>query len=314
MRDPTTRQADHHRPTRTRISRAALLALLTVLLGAIGVIAAPAAFAQETGAVVVPADAQAGLVVADGDGGTLVQGTAETVIAFTGDVTVAGTVRGTAIALDGRVRVLPGGRVEGDAYSSVQPVVEPGGVVTGATGLVDVRNALEVAGNAIGFVWWVATMLALLALGALLTRTLPRVFDRTVATGTAEVRRVAVTGLLLAIGLPLLAIVLAITVVGIPVALAVVLMLVPLYALGQIAAAWIIGVLVLRRRDRRLLAFFTGFALLQVVSLVPVLGMVTGLASAFGLGALAVIAWRASRTTPEAPTPTPTPTTRPLAV
>jgi hypothetical protein len=302
-------QADRRRSTQARISRAALLALLIVLLGAIGVIAAPAAFAQETGAVVVPAEAKAGLVVV-ADGGTLVQGTAETVIALKGDVTVAGIVRGTAIALDGRVRVLSGGRVEGDAYSSAQPVVESGGVVTGTTGLTDFRHVLEVAGNAIGFLWWVAMTLVLFAFGALLTQTLPRVFDLTVSTGTTEVRRVALTGLLLAIGLPALALVLAVTVVGIPLALAVILMLVPLFALGEIAAAWIIGVMVLRRRDRRLLALVIGVALLQVVALVPVLGMVTGLASAFGLGALAVIAWRASRTTPEAPTPTP----RPLAV
>jgi hypothetical protein len=293
------------RPTRRR---AALLALLAVMLAVIGVATTPAAaLAQETGTVIVPANANAGLVVAGGD--TLVQGTAETVVALTGDVTVAGTVRGAAIAVDGRVRVLPGGRVEGDAYSSSQPVVEAGGVVTGVTDRIDARRAIELTDRSVGLLWWVATTIALLALGTLLTMALPRVFDLTIATGTAEVGRAAITGLLLAIGLPALAIFLAITVVGIPLALAVILMLVPLYALGQLAAAWVVGAVVQRRRGHRVLALVTGVWLLQILAAVPALGVLSGLAAAYGLGALAVVTWRAARAAATSATPPPVLTT-----
>jgi hypothetical protein len=281
---------------------------MAVLLAVIGLVTTPsAALAQETGTVIVPAGSHAGLVVAGGD--TLVQGTTETVVALTGDVTVAGTVRGVAIAVDGQVRVLPGGRVEGDAYSSSQPMVEAGGVVTGVTDRIDARRAIELTDRSVGLLWWVATTIALLALGTLLTMALPRVFDLTVATGTAEVGPAAITGLLLAIGLPVLAIFLAITVVGIPLALAVILLLVPLYVLGQLAAAWIVGVLVQRRRDRRVLALITGVWLLQIVSAVPVLGVLSGLASAYGLGALAIVTWRGARTAAKSATTPPALTT-----
>jgi hypothetical protein len=278
--------------------------LLVVLLAVLAIVVTPvAALAQdETAAVVVPAGSDASLVVvADGD--ALVRGSADTVIALSGDVIVAGTVRGTVLATDGQVRVRPGGRVQGDVYSSVTPTVEPGGVVTGAVDTVDVGRILNDAGRVLGTLWWLATTIALLALGALLTWALPRVFDLTVATGTGQPGPAALTALVVALGVPALIVLLAVTVVGIPLALALILMLLPLYLLGQIAASWIIGVLVLRRADRRLLAFVVGLVLLQVVALVPVLGVVSALAVLYGLGALAVTAWRSSRATPGASVP-----------
>ena len=78
--------------------------------------------------------------------------------------------------------------------------------------------------------------------------------------------------------------------------------LVPIYALGYVAGAWLLGRRILKPAASRFAAFLVGWAILRVVALIPIAGGLAWLvATVFGLGALIVAAWRARRPHPAAP-------------
>jgi len=111
-------------------------------------------------------------------------------------------------------------------------------------------------------------------------------------------------GLGLFFGLPVVAIVLVITLVGIPLGLAVLLALLPLSALGYTTSAWLLGRGAVRPPQGRMRAFLVGWGILRVVALVPWLNWLTWFAAtAFGLGVLTVAIWRARGTAPAASAP-----------
>jgi hypothetical protein len=280
--------------------RQVLLGLAMVMLTVAGV--APPALAQagDGNGTVVPRGARVGNVVV-GEGDAIVLGQAGTVVALNGNVLVSGTVTGSAVATNGQVRVLSGGRVAGGAYSSVAPAVDQGGTVQGRVATVDGGAALSRAGNLLQIVWWIAATLALLAFGAAITRMLPGAMDATVETGTRQIGPSAITGVVTAVVLAFLIILFIITVVGLPLAVALFLIAVPLYLLGMFAAAWIFGTLIIRRRERRMLAFVVGIIVLQVVAIIPILGILVPLATIYGMGALLITAWRNVRRPAPAP-------------
>lgn len=101
-------------------------------------------------------------------------------------------------------------------------------------------------------------------------------------------------GLLAFFGLPILAIIALLTVVGIPLGLGLLAALGLIYALGYSASAWILGRSILRAPAAWIVAFLVGWGILRVVALVSILGeLVWFVAVVFGLGALAVAIWRA---------------------
>ncbi len=72
-----------------------------------------------------------------------------------------------------------------------------------------------------------------------------------------------------------------------------------LYSLGYVVAALALGRAMVKEPRSAYLAFLAGFAVLRLVGLVPALGgVVTFLATAFGLGALTIAAGRAARRDP----------------
>jgi hypothetical protein len=86
----------------------------------------------------------------------------------------------------------------------------------------------------------------------------------------------------------------AATVVGIPLAGLLLLAVLPLYALGYVTSAWILGRRVLSGPRGRFVPLLVGLLILRVIALIPFLGGLTGVcATAFGLGALGLAAWRA---------------------
>ncbi len=94
------------------------------------------------------------------------------------------------------------------------------------------------------------------------------------------------------------------TVIGIPLGLVGLLSLALLYSLGYVVAALALGRVLVKEPKSVYLAFLAGFAILRLVGLVPLGGLVTFLAAAFGLGALAMAGWRAARREPtQAPSP-----------
>jgi hypothetical protein len=101
-------------------------------------------------------------------------------------------------------------------------------------------------------------------------------------------------GLLLFFGLPILAVIALVTVVGIPLGLGLLAALLLIYALGYSATAWILGRSIVRGPTAWVVAFLAGWAILRVAALIPILGgLVWFAAVVVGLGALAVAIWRA---------------------
>ena len=155
---------------------------------------------------------------------------------------------------------------------------------------------------------WLAFTISSLALGLALVRSRrapPTPPSRPPATGPAR-RSDGASALFL--GLPVLAIVAVLTLVGIPFGLLVLLSMLPLYALGYVASAYAFG-RALASSSGRFAAFLAGWAILRVVAFIPVLGALVWVgATVFGLGVLTVALWR-SRGGPVTPVGAPPPAT-----
>jgi hypothetical protein len=98
------------------------------------------------------------------------------------------------------------------------------------------------------------------------------------------------------VGVPILAVVALVTLVGIPFGIALLLAMLPLLAVGYVTGAWLLGRRLLAAPRSRFLAFLAGIAIVRLLALVPFLGGIVWLAATVvGLGALIVAAWRAGR-------------------
>lgn len=258
-----------------------------------------------TGRAEVGADEELETVVIF-DGPAVIEGTVSgEVVAFNGDVRVTGSVDGEVVSLNGRVTVADGGRVGGDVVSQREAVVEPGATVGGEVRRFDP----EVFDNWFGVVsrlaWWLAVSVSALVLGLLLAWLTPRLVDATSTASRTATGAVIGWGLAALIGGPIVAVVLMVTLVGIPLGLYLLVTLGVVSILGYTASAWLLGRLVVRQPRSAVLAFLAGLAVLRVLALVPFLGgLVWFGAAVFGTGALAVSAWRArAATTPVAAMP-----------
>jgi hypothetical protein len=90
-----------------------------------------------------------------------------------------------------------------------------------------------------------------------------------------------------------------VTLVGLPLALAILLALLPLAAVAYVVAAWALGARLVKAPRSRFLAFLAGLAVLRALALVPVLGVLVGLAAGiFGLGLIGAAIGAARGPTP----------------
>jgi len=141
-----------------------------------------------------------------------------------------------------------------------------------------------------------------LVIGLVLLWLVGRGANRIVEAGRTGIGPAIGWGLLAFFGLPILGIIALVTIVGIPLGLGVLAALGLLYAVGYSATAWIVGRSILREPTAWILAFLVGWGILRVLALIPVLGGLVGFAAVvFGLGALAVVIWRARTTSRAAP-------------
>lgn len=286
--------------------RRALLA--ATLLVAVLAVAAPASAQAEESAddqIVLSgrAEVRAGervntVVILDGP--AVIDGTVDgSVVALNGDIRVTGTVDEAVVALRGRAIIESGARVGGDVVSSESPHVAPGATVDGDTRTM--RFSFRALGWFLWAAWWVAVTVSVLVLGLLLLRLAPTAMAASLAVARNEAGPAMGWGIALAIGLPVLSVALLLTLIGIPLGLLGLLSLVLLCTVGYVVAALALGRSVVKEPTSIYLAFLAGFAILRLVNLIPVLGgLVSFLATAFGLGALAIAGWRSARRTPAA--------------
>jgi cytoskeletal protein CcmA (bactofilin family) len=236
------------------------------------------------------------------DGSVRMDGTSDDVVMFNGPVTITGTVRGNVVSFNGRVTVRSGATVTGDVVSRSAPTIEEGATVRG-----DVRRGPgELFREPFPFFGylaaWLAVSVSVLVLGLIFILLAPRAADALDAVGRTAPGPVIGWGLLLAIGLPLVAVLLLVTLVGIPFGVGLLLALALIYSFGYTMAVWLVGRRILAPPRSRLAAFLVGWVILRLLALIPIVGGLIGtVAVVIGLGAIAVAVWRARRASP-APT------------
>jgi Polymer-forming cytoskeletal len=281
-------------------SRRIGLAVLVVLLaaGMVGTASAQASPRDQlvlSGSVDVPAGHTAeDVVVIDGPvniGGT-VKGN---VVAVHGSIRISGFVDGTVTSVSRRVTLLPGARIHGDLlYGGAKPRIASGSTVTGKVSSEGWTQLSRPGFGVIAYlIVWLAVSISALALGTLVWWLAPGVMHA--ASGALDEQTGAVIGwgLGLFIGLPALAILAMITLVGIPFGIGLGLALLPLGAIGYVTGAWILGRLVLKRDRDWFVVGLTGLAIVRAVALIPWFGVLASFAATvLGLGALLVALWR----------------------
>jgi len=250
----------------------------------------------------VPPDQQVGdLVVFHGS--STVDGTVNgSLTAFDAPVTISGRVDGDVVVFNGRVVLRSGANVGGDVVSQTAPVVASGATIGGTTRRLQNNTRWDRFGWVSRFAFWLAVSVSTLVVGLVLLWLAGRGAARILEAGRTRIGPSIGWGLLLFFGLPILAILALVTVVGIPLGLGLLAALGLIYALGYAASAWILGRLILRTPTVWVVAFLLGWAILRVAALIPILGGLVWFAAAvFGLGALLVAIWRSRSGAQSAP-------------
>jgi hypothetical protein len=297
-------------PQTLRATIAASLPALLALLIAAGSASAATDHVVITGGAVVPAGQAAGDVVVL-DGTVRIDGRATgDVISVSGPVRLNGRVDGDLIAVSDRASLGPAARVGGDLrYGDERPVLARGASVGGKISKEDWADA----GNGWGWLsvlgWWLAVSVSTLLVGALLVWLAPGALYAAERAVREHLGATIGWGVAIAIGVPLLAILALVTLVGIPFGVALLLAAIPVLLLAYATAAWIVGRRVLRNRSTSpWAALLAGWGILRLLALIPVAGALVGFAATVvGLGALTVALWQArtprgARREPEAPT------------
>ncbi|HEY7478322.1 MAG TPA: hypothetical protein VIB62_08800 [Actinomycetota bacterium] len=218
------------------------------------------------------------------------------VVVVDGPIVVAGQVSGDVVAVDGSIRLQSTAQVGGSVLGGDRVTVVEGATVGG-----DVREGISftLAGSVsvLGALLASAAMAAsILITGLLLILIAPRGADGVARAGLGAPLASAGWGVLLVLVVPIVAVAAALTIVGLPFGLAVVLGLGLVWLIGQAWVTYTIGRMLVREPRSRIGAMFAGWGIGAAIGLVPVLnGIWWGVGSVFGLGAMTVAAWRVRR-------------------
>lgn len=210
------------------------------------------------------------------------------VTVLSGDALVSGTIDGDLFTASGLARLLPSAEVTGDVrYGDEHPDVATSARVRGDVEKESWPDLGGVFSWVASFLVWLAITISAAVLGALLLLAAPRAADAIEARSRERIGPLIAIGITAAIVLPVGAGIAAITVVGLPLAFAVLLALLPIGFVAYLTTAWVLGRRVLSAPRNRFLSFFAGLAILQLLALIPILDLLVGLAAAiFGLGLL----------------------------
>lgn len=269
------------------------------------------------GDVTLPATEHADTVVVI-QGNALIAGTARAVVVISGTATLRGATVESVSVVDGRAVLEAGTIVRGD-------VVQLNSTVEQAEGAVVTGTVRSMAADLAGFALFIGFAMIMFWLGGILLTfiaglALAAFAGRQVRTAEGIISREPLKAFLVGLGMvflpPILLVLLAITIIGVPLALSLLFVVWPaLVFAGYIVAAIWIGDWMLRaagrhdQAERPYLASFVGLIVAGLLSFVP---LVAGIISIFGLGAITVAGWRTLVGGPR-PTPTFQPQAAPLA-
>ena len=248
------------------------------------------------------------------NGPALIEGTVrESVFVLNGDVEISGTVNEDVVVFNGDVVIRSSAEIGGDLVTQRTPQIEEGATVRGSTSDIATRfDDVDLVGAAGRFAWWLGYSVSVLILGLLLLLFAPALDEAVRAAARLRLGSSIGWGVALFLLLPIVSVLLLVTVVGLPLGLFVLLGLALIYTLGYTMAPIAVGSLVMKSSPSRFVVFLVGWAILRVLALIPVVGGLLWLvASAWGLGLLAV-AIRSGRravpmTAPAVPPAPPTP-------
>lgn len=134
-----------------------------------------------------------------------------------------------------------------------------------------------------GLAWFLYCFLAMLATAMVLVLLFPRLFQGVTDQAMPRPWMALLTGVAASILVPVLGVIIAITIIGIPLAMLLALVWLVICFLSGPAFAYYIGRLILRRSTHALLIMLVGAAVLLVLYFIPILGILAILA-AFWIG------------------------------
>lgn len=245
------------------------------------------------GRLVVPEGESVGTAVVF-DGPARIEGTVrEGLVVFNGNVTISGTVEESVVVFNGEVVLRPGARVGGDLVTRESPVIMGDAVVEGSQQRISGRIDFGEIGFASRIAWWVGYSVSTLILGLFLLLVAPGLDTAVVRVARSRFGASAGFGALFFFVLPIAAVILLVTIVGIPLGLFVLLAFGLVYTVGYVVGIHAVGRLVMKEPSSRFVAFLVGWLIFRVIGLVPALGgLAWMLAAIFGFGVLLVAARR----------------------
>lgn len=224
------------------------------------------------------------------------------IVAAGGEIEMNGTAK-NLVAAGGEITIHPTAVITRDAVISGQRVVNAGTVSrnltvraeefehTGSAGRVDYQKTEGLEGlRAVATIFRVLMILGFLILGIVLLKVFPAQFFSVVAEVRGSPLRNAVVGFALIIVSTVVIFVLAITVVGFPLAAVMGMLFIIALMLSSIFVSFALGRTLsdaLKLKPNDLLIFITGFVLLALLFHIPVAGMLIGfVALSLGFGSI----------------------------
>ena len=287
----------------------AALAALALLAGFTAVAAAADEMLPHTGRVLfvaggdleIGAGEQADAVVVI-DGTVRVDGTVNALVVIEGTATVRGGTLETLAVINGSAELAAGTTVLGDVHRLGSTITRADGVEISGS-IRDLTGDVAAFGLFIGvaaLVLWIGFGLATLLVGLLVAGLAARQVRVATTLISRETGMTVLVGLLAIVLPPIAAVLLMVTVIGIPAGIGLLVVLWPAVAfIGYIVAAIWLGEWLLGRRspeaapaERPYAAATIGLIVAFVIGLIPV---VAAILSILGLGAVVLASWRTLR-------------------
>jgi hypothetical protein len=249
----------------------------------------------------IAAGERAGTVIVI-DGNAFIDGeVADTVLVIDGNATLTGEVSGQLTVISGDIDLQPTARVK-DVSSIRGSILRSEGALI--TGEIRERDNFEWFGAAAAFfsiLFWAALTVALIGAGLIFAAIGGRQLREAAQRMTGDAVNTIIGVVFVVVALPLIAVLAMITLIGVPFGIGLLVFLLPaLWFLGYIVAAARLGSALVGLRnkgpsDHPYAATVLGIVLLQLLVLVPVLGVLVALlAGLWGAGSLAFSAYKAA--------------------
>ena len=286
-----------------------ILAAMALLAGMAGAVMAADEALPHTGRVIfvsggdveIAAGEQADAVIVVG-GNARIDGTVNALVVIDGTATVRAATLETLAVINGSAELAAGTTVLGDVHRLGSTITRADGVEISGS-IRDLSGDIAAFGLFIGaaaIVLWIGFGLATLLVGLLVAGLAARQVRTATALISRETGMTILVGLLAIVVPPIAAVLLMVTVIGIPAGIGLLVVLWPAVAfLGYIVAAIWLGEWLLGRQspkatpaERPYAAAAVGLVVGFVIGLVP---FVTAILSILGLGAVVLASWRTLR-------------------